>query len=80
MIPEIRQFALRQRLRGRERFGRGAVRRGDGEDGGDERGVPLCYSVDGGAAPVVAAEDELGDVYLAGDGGDGVGVGEEAVV
>lgn len=40
----------------------------------------MCYSVDGGAAPVVAAEDELGDVYLAGDGGDGVGVGEEAVV
>ena len=37
-------------------------------------------AVDGGAAPVVAAEDELGDVELARDGGDGVGVGEEAVV
>jgi hypothetical protein len=40
----------------------------------------LRDAVDGGAAPVVAAEDELGDADVAGDGGDGVGVGEEAVV
>lgn len=80
LIPEIRQFALRQRLRGRERFGRGVVRRGDGEHGRDERRVPLRDAVDGRAAPVVAAEDELRDVQLAGDGGDGVGVGQEAVL
>ena len=80
LTAEIRQFAFRQSLCGDEGFGGRVVGRGDGEDGGDEGGVPLGDAVYGGAAPVVAAKDETGDVDLAGEGGDGVGVGEEAVI
>ena len=80
LIPEIRQFTLRQSLRGHEGLGRRGVRRRDAEDGGDQGRVPLRDAVDGGATPVVAAEDETRDVDVAGEGGDGVGVGSEGVV
>jgi hypothetical protein len=80
LIPKIRQLTLRQRLRRNIRLRRSIVRRGDAENGGDEVWVPLGYAVDRGAAPVMAAEDELRYIQLAGDGGDGVGVRAETVV
>jgi hypothetical protein len=80
LIPEIRQLAFCQSPRRRVRSGSGAVGSGDAEHGSDEIRVPLRDAVDGGSAPVVASEDELRGVDLAGDGGDGVGVGAEAVV
>lgn len=80
LIAEIRQFAFGEGFRGDEVLGSRVVGRGDGEDGGDEGGVPLGDAVDGCAAPVMAAEDETGGVDLAGEGSDGVGVGEEAVI
>ena len=58
----------------------GEVRRADGEDVADEVWIPLRDAPDDRTAPVVAADDDAGDVELFGDAGDGVGVGFEAVV
>jgi hypothetical protein len=80
LVPKIWQLAFGQSLRRRVRPRRGTVGSGDAEHGSDEIRVPLCDAVDGGSTPVVASEDELRGVNLAGDGGDGVGVGAEAVV
>ena len=40
----------------------------------------MGYAVDCCSAPIVAAENDAGEVVLAREGGDGVGVGAEAVV
>ena len=42
--------------------------------------VPLRDAEDDGAAPVVAADDDFGDVLFCADSGDGVGVVFEAEV
>jgi hypothetical protein len=80
LVPEIRQLTLCQSPRRSVRPRSSTIGSGDAEHGSDEVRVPLCDAVDGRSAPVVASEDELWGVDLAGDGGDGVGVGAEAVV
>lgn len=80
LVPEIRKPAIRKLLSGNERARSGVVGRRNAEDSRDELGVPLRDAIDDGAAPVVAAENDSGGVCLAGDGGYGVGVGEEGVV
>lgn len=80
LVAKIRQLTLCQRFRRSERLRSGRVGRRNAEDRGDELGVPLCDTVDGRSTPVMTTEDELGRVGLACNGGDGVGVGAEAVV
>jgi hypothetical protein len=80
LVAEIRQLTLRQGLCRNESPRSGRVGCRNTEDRCDEFGVPLRNAVDGRTAPVVAAEDELGRVGVACNGGDGVGVGAEAVV
>lgn len=80
LVAEIRQLALRQSFCRDERPRSGRVRRRNAEDGRNELRIPLGNAVNGRTAPVMAAEDELGRVGVACDGGDGVGVGAETVV
>jgi hypothetical protein len=80
LVAEIRQLAFRQSLRRSESPRSGGVGSCNTENRCDELGIPLCNTVDGRTTPVMAAEDELGRVGVACNGGDGVSVGAETVV